>query len=85
MTWEECGRYFGYPECCIDYFVQEVIGKNTPLTAQQKAVHGHRGFIPCPTCAQKVTHDTLHTHLLLTGNALRRFHKMDYENTRICN
>lgn len=59
----ERGRYFGYPECCIKWFSEERIEKHplemVPLTKQQQAVHGFRGFIPCPVCAEKVTHDTI--------------------------
>lgn len=61
LTFEEWGRYFGYPECCIKWFVEHA---GTKLTTSQNAVHGHRGFIPCPSCADKVTRETLHTLLV---------------------
>lgn len=65
MIWkssmEQLGRYFGYPECCIQYFVHIRIESMPPLTPKQEAVHGNTGFIPCPTCAEKVTAETLHT------------------------
>lgn len=60
----ELGVYFGYPECCIRWFSEERIkvrpSQHKPLTPQQKAVHGFRGFVPCPKCAETVTHDTIH-------------------------
>lgn len=64
MTNEELGRWFGYPECCIKWFMQSRIipfPNVIKLTKKQEEVHGFRGFIPCPSCAEKVTHDTLHT------------------------
>jgi hypothetical protein len=58
------GRYFGYPECCIKWFSEKRIEvhpfMHEPLTPKQEAAHGFRGFIPCPECAEKVTHDTIH-------------------------
>ena|ERR1043165_9088750 len=56
------GRFFGYPECCIEWFFNNRVDINniTALTAQQESVHGHRGFIPCPECADKVTRKTLY-------------------------
>lgn len=61
----EVGKYLGYPECCIKWFSEERIEKHPsehiPLTQEQKAVHGYRGFIPCPDCAAKVTEETLPT------------------------
>jgi hypothetical protein len=58
----EWGRYFGYPECCIQWFVENRVDKFPdlpPLTPQQDAIHGNNGFIPCPTCAEKVTAKTI--------------------------
>lgn len=60
----ERGLYFGYPKCCIKWFSEERIevhpNNHKQLTPQQEAVHGFRGFIPCPECAEKITHDTIH-------------------------
>lgn len=60
----EMGRYFGYPDCCIQWFITDRVEKfpdYPPLTAQQEVVHGNNGFIPCPTCAEKVTAETIGT------------------------
>lgn len=51
------GKYLGYPECCILWFVKYA----GILNPQQEKVHGNRGFIPCPSCAKKVTKNTIHT------------------------
>lgn len=55
------GKYLGYPECCIDWFVKRAAEYPdfTPLTDKQEAVHGFNGFIPCPSCAEKVTKETI--------------------------
>ena len=64
MNNAERGKYFGYPDCCIKWFVEN---RDMPfpdvvdLTEKQEAVHGYRGFIPCPKCAESITADTLHT------------------------
>ncbi len=61
----EVGKHYGYPQCCIEWFIKERIEKHPmdmiPLTAKQSQVHGNNGFIPCPTCAETVTKETLHT------------------------
>jgi hypothetical protein len=58
------GEYFGYPSCCIDWFIANRTGDEiTELTPQQEQVHGGTGFIPCPTCAKHVTRKTLPTLL----------------------
>jgi hypothetical protein len=50
--WQERGRYYGYPECCIENFVNKVIFRK--LSKEQEQVHKNHGFIPCPECAKKV-------------------------------
>lgn len=45
------GKYFGYPQCCIDSFIVLTGSVNNPLGAK---VGNSTGFIPCPVCAQKV-------------------------------
>jgi hypothetical protein len=57
------GVYFGYPPCCIHWFIMNRSDSEnlTPLTKQQEAVHGNEGFIPCPECASKVTAKTIST------------------------
>lgn len=49
--WEFLGKHFGYPACCIATFHSMTGAMGNPLGA--KASQG-TGFIPCPTCAQKV-------------------------------
>lgn len=58
---ELCGIYFGYPKCCVDWFIRNRMNNYIPLNKNQEAVHGNEGFIPCPKCAKKVNKDTIHT------------------------
>lgn len=58
------GAYFGYPDCCIEHFTERVEeiqkiqaegGKEFPnINENQCAVIDGEGFIPCPTCADKL-------------------------------
>jgi hypothetical protein len=63
MTVKEAGQYYGYPECCIEWFITRALTfpGMPPLTPAQAAAHGGRGFVPCPECAEKVTAETIHT------------------------
>lgn len=64
MKIRELGEFFGYPDCCIKWFIEhrhDPFPNCTPLTPKQYEVAGYRGFIPCPVCAEKVTFDSLHT------------------------
>jgi len=56
------GIYYGYPQCCIDWFVQNIevpFPDIAELNEKQEAVHNGTGFIPCPACAELVTKETL--------------------------
>lgn len=56
--WRKLGKYLGYPDCCVTWFIE----RNTyELTIEQEAVHGGMGFVPCPECAKKVSKETIHT------------------------
>lgn len=57
------GRYFGYPECCSDWFLNRVISF-VPLTEKQEQVHNGYGFIPCPLCAEKINNSFPITELI---------------------
>ncbi len=50
--WQAMGRFYGYPQCCIDSFCNrtEFLKKGC---IQFRAAKGH-GFIPCLECARKV-------------------------------
>ena len=66
-AWRANGKLFGYPQCCIDWFVErsskiyslptmEEILKAAEVLENQRG-YSH-GFIPCPECARKVTPGT---------------------------
>ncbi len=40
------GRYFGYPDCCIEAFPYK--SNNDPK------IHKHQGFKPCEKCAKRI-------------------------------
>lgn len=40
------GKYYGYPECCIQEFIKYYL-KEKPRTDEQEKVHQFSGFIPC--------------------------------------
>ena len=42
--WKQNGKYFGYPQCCIDAFCNRV---GVELTPEQNSVIDNHGFIPC--------------------------------------
>ncbi len=62
------GIFFGYPKCCIDFFIErtraildsttkkEFIDAQYLTPAQQQF---HAGFIPCPECAETVDNKTI--------------------------
>jgi hypothetical protein len=47
------GLYYGYPQCCIDNFI-ETYQKIKPRTDAQEQVHLCTGFIPCHQHALKI-------------------------------
>jgi hypothetical protein len=53
-NWETNGKWFGYPECCINDFVTR--GENDFIrpTRNQSKISNHSGFIPCSYCSWKV-------------------------------
>ena len=51
ITIEDLGEWFGYPRCCIDYFL---ISAGAMLNDEGAEAGMNTGFIPCPNCAKKV-------------------------------
>ena len=52
--WEKNGKWFGYPDCCINDFVTR--GENDFIrpTRNQCKMSKNSGFIPCSYCSWKV-------------------------------
>lgn len=51
LQWLILGVYYGYPECCIQYFCTR---KHTLLTLSQHIVNTACGFVPCVECSYKI-------------------------------
>jgi hypothetical protein len=47
------GKFYGYPQCCINSFMAHYTGKYH-RTSSQLLVHNGCGFIPCHDCATKI-------------------------------
>lgn len=54
--WYYTGKFYGYPDCCIDDFVGRIITEefSDGMTKEQDQVHQNLGFIPCHSCAVKI-------------------------------
>jgi hypothetical protein len=47
------GKYYGYPKCCIESFIEStMLFKNKTRT--QIKISNNSGFIPCSYCSWKV-------------------------------
>jgi hypothetical protein len=53
LYWRMTGEYFGYPSCCIDYFIS-IDPFDQQETSAQIAVEEWKGFRPCAKCAAKI-------------------------------
>lgn len=51
---EEIGKYFGYPDCCIQWQKSQVENNSFELNETQHKINQGFGFMPCPECAEKV-------------------------------
>lgn len=47
---EKKGEYYGYPKCCIDNFCTNFMD----FEQVDNDIHKGTGFIPCPTCIEKI-------------------------------
>ena len=49
------GIYFGYPKCCIEFYMKSIFDKNMQNEVQQSMeVSNETGFIPCTKHAQQI-------------------------------
>lgn len=56
---------YGYPSCCIHWFYNRMHNKiGTDLTYLQEKYCKH-GFIPCPSCAEKLETEKMKLHQLI--------------------
>lgn len=66
----DMGRYWGYPECCIDHFS----ALEGPMSDDQRAASQRTGFVPCPDCTRLVlAGKPLHELILPSRQAKKPF------------
>lgn len=65
------GKYFGYPECCTEAFIGMVSRDESPTEPQCQAGQ-HTGFIPCPTCTDKILKEELSPKEFLANSGIPR-------------
>lgn len=64
------GIYYGYPVCCITFFAKKAFGFDG-LTLEQIATLEFKGFVPCPTCAEKIYKGELETRDLIKNRVCK--------------
>lgn len=74
------GKYFGYPECCINEFKKCCINKFRKSEHTKIKIPGnHTGFIPCEKCSLLVIKGEKKISDLITNRyCLREFPNDDY-------
>lgn len=56
MHWE-LGKLYGYPECCIKQFIEEITTTIQPAIyrqAKHKRILPAVGYVPCDNCMKKI-------------------------------
>lgn len=69
MAIEKLGKYYGYPQCCIDSFYRTMGALGNPQGAE---AGNFTGFIPCPTCANKVLNGQKKLKDLITNRKCKK-------------
>lgn len=62
--WRYRGKYFGYPDCCIEEFCQLL---HYPLNREISKLTKKHGFIPCAECRQKIENGEATLESLITN------------------
>jgi hypothetical protein len=57
----KCGKYYGYPNCCINDFVIRV-HNNQKVKPIQEFTGQYTGFVPCINCSKKIIKEKLSPH-----------------------
>ena len=73
-TWIKYGKRFGYPECCIEAFIERNTNVSEPILPNrvQRRVGKGTGFIPCSYCCWKVVSGKCKLEDLITDRKERR-------------
>ena len=75
MSDRKVGEWFGYPKCCIDYFVS---GKK--ISELQYSVANYHGFVPCPEHTEQINNGTLKLNDLIKNRTCKQPFPVDYNN-----
>jgi hypothetical protein len=68
MNLVEKGAYFGYPTCCIIYFMRRYNNNKSEVMAKKQHIPGNEtGFLPCKSCAQRVLSGEITIAQLITN------------------
>ncbi len=71
--WRVNGKYFGYPKCCIDEFIED---KHQGHPTCTEDLHKCYGFIPCEKHRQDILDGVIKLEELITN----RVHKDKFPN-----
>jgi hypothetical protein len=58
--YKRVGTYYGYPECCIEFFIQNMFYVEKRNKAQKNIkASGETGFIPCTKHAKQILNKSI--------------------------
>jgi hypothetical protein len=69
LSFEEQGRHYGYPECCISAFYRD----NTNLKLRQEKYQFVYGFLPCSNCYEKLENGLDINDLMINRKCINSF------------
>jgi hypothetical protein len=78
--WKEKGKYYGYPQCCIDAFCNRI---DLNLTPAQEQVLDNHGFIPCHDHALMVVKGEITLESLIENRKCQYDYPMDDHDAQI--
>jgi hypothetical protein len=78
--WKEKGKYYGYPQCCIDAFCNRL---DLNLTPAQEQVLDNHGFIPCHDHALMVIKGKVTLESLIENRECQYDYPMDDHDAQI--
>jgi hypothetical protein len=79
--WLVAGTYYGYPKCCVHYFVSNA-GIHEWSTAAQRKAAKNTGFIPCPCCAERVVSGEVKLKDLIVDRKAKKAFPRDSGDTK---
>lgn len=58
--WRTTGKYYGYPQCCIDAFINDKSNRD-------QEIHKNQGFLPCQEHAKQIKEGKITIESLITN------------------